>query len=306
MWHIYVNGNYNVRINDATGTKIRRNDLDYFAPEFPESFDLKITNQCDMGCAMCHEDSTPDGKHGDIMSLPFLGSIHPFTEVAIGGGNPLSHPDLVRFLKLLKKKNIFANMTVNKVHFMSNLPLLHSLVEQRLIYGLGVSYTSGGVQDFISEVSKFDNAVVHIINGMITPEQYYELSGHNLTILILGYKDVRRGIQNRAQHGETIAKNQAALIDAVRSSIKSKLFKAISFDNLALKQLGVKNMMTGEEWSEFYMGDDGQDGQFTSASMFIDAVEGEFARNSCCRERYKVTDNITEMFQFLVNEGRGM
>lgn len=306
MWHRYVNGNYNVHINDATGTKIRSNDLDYFAPEFPESFDLKITNQCDMGCSMCHEDSTPDGKHGDIMNLPFLGSIHPFTEVAIGGGNPLSHPDLMQFLKLLKEKNIFANMTVNKVHFMSNLPLLHSLVEQRLIYGLGVSYTPGGVQNFISEVKRFDNAVVHIINGMITPEQYYELSGHNLTILILGYKDVRRGVQNRVQHGALIDKNQADLIGAVKSSIKSKSFEAISFDNLALKQLGVKDMMTEGEWNEFYMGDDGQDGQFTSASMFVDAVEGEFAKNSCCQKRYKITDDLTEMFQFLVNEGRGM
>lgn len=148
MWHSYINGNYKVQINDATGTKIRINNLDFFAPEFPESFDLKITNQCDIGCVMCHEDSAPDGRHGDIINLPFLDSIHPFTEVAIGGGNPLSHPDLIPFLKALKGRNIFANMTVNKVHFMANLPLLHSFVEQRLLYGLGVSYTPGGGAGF--------------------------------------------------------------------------------------------------------------------------------------------------------------
>lgn len=306
MWHSYMNGNYKVQINDATGTKIRSNNLDFFSPEFPESFDLKITNQCDIGCVMCHEDSTPDGRHGDIINLPFLDSIHPFTEVAIGGGNPLSHPDLIPFLKALKERNIFANMTVNKVHFMANLPLLHSFVEQRLLYGLGVSYTPGGVHDFVSEIKKFDNAVVHIINGMISPEQYQELSGHDLTILILGYKDVRRGVENRAKHGSEIAINQTALREALKSSVRTDAFRAISFDNLALKQLNVKSMMTDKEWAEFYMGDDGQDGQFTSASMFIDAVTGEFARNSCCQERHKITSDIKEMFQILASEERGI
>lgn len=125
---------------------------------------------------------------------------------------------------------------------------------------------------------------------MISPEQYQELSGHDLTILILGYKDVKRGIENRAKHGSEIAMNQAALCEVLKSSVKTEAFRAISFDNLALKQLDVKSMMTDEEWAEFYMGDDGQDGQFTSASMFIDAVTGEFARNSCCQERHKITE----------------
>ena len=58
----YTNGNYRVRIY-SDGTKVRENDLDFFEPEFPESFDINITNQCDMGCAMCHEDSIPDGRH---------------------------------------------------------------------------------------------------------------------------------------------------------------------------------------------------------------------------------------------------
>ena len=125
----YVNGNYYVRIY-GDGTKIRENDLDFFEPAFPESFDIKITNQCDMGCPMCHEDSKPDGKHGDILHLPFLDSIHPYTELAIGGGNPLAHPDLIPFLRLCKDRDLIPNITVNKVHFMKAIPLLHDLTEQ--------------------------------------------------------------------------------------------------------------------------------------------------------------------------------
>lgn len=52
-WVKYRNGNYDVILNTKNGTKIRKNDLDFFAPETAESIDLKITNSCDMGCAFC-------------------------------------------------------------------------------------------------------------------------------------------------------------------------------------------------------------------------------------------------------------
>ena len=45
------NGNYMMFIDLETGTKIRKNNLDCFIPEKPESMDIKITNKCDMGCA---------------------------------------------------------------------------------------------------------------------------------------------------------------------------------------------------------------------------------------------------------------
>ena len=67
-WVSYQNGNYTVYINTENGTKIRKNDLDYFEPEWPESADIKITNCCKHGCSMCHENSTKDGAVGDIMS----------------------------------------------------------------------------------------------------------------------------------------------------------------------------------------------------------------------------------------------
>lgn len=300
----YNNGNYRVQIY-SDGTKVRENDLDFFEPEFPESFDIKITNQCDAICPMCHEDSKPDGKHGDILHLPFLDSIHPYTELAIGGGNPLAHPDLIPFLQLLKERNLIPNITVNKTHFMKNLPLLHDLAEQGLIYGLGVSYLdwTEDTPEFIDAVRKFPNAVIHIINGMISMCGFWELAGNGLKILILGYKDFRRGKSNMTQHWESIERRKEELYNSLKKAVKTGSFRAISFDNLAIRQLDVRRLMTAEQWQEFYMGDDGRDGEFTSASMYIDAVEGKFAKNSCCTERYEVTDNITEMFQYLKKQG---
>lgn len=299
----YQNGNYSVTTL-SDGTKIRENNLDFFDAEFPESMDIKITNVCDMGCPMCHEDSRPDGKHGDILNLPFLDSLHEFTELAIGGGNPLSHPDFIPFLHLLKERKLIANVTVNEVHFMKNIPLLLELAEQGLIYGLGVSYTGGDRENtyrFADEVSKFPNAVIHIINGIVSMEQISWLSERNrgLKILILGYKDFRRGAEHHVKVGQAVDNKMKDMYEYLPNIIENAWFKTVSFDNLAISQLDVKRLMSEKDWEVFYMGDDGRDGELSSASMYVDAVAGQFAKNSCSTERFSLTNSIPEMFQFL-------
>jgi hypothetical protein len=70
-----------------------------------------------------------------------------------------------------------------------------------------------------------------------------------------------------------------------------KHFKVVSFDNLAIRQLDVKRLMTDKEWEEFYMGDDGQ---FT---MYVDAVNKEFASSSVSKTRFPIEDDIASMFK---------
>ena len=76
-------------------------------------------------------------------------------------------------------------------------------------------------------------------------------------------------------------------------------FDVVSFDNLAIKQLNPQRIMSKETWDEMYMGDDGLDGEMTSASMYVDMVKREFARNSCAVDRYPIMDDIKDMFNFL-------
>jgi MoaA/NifB/PqqE/SkfB family radical SAM enzyme len=119
MRHIlgsYKNGDYNVLLL-SDGTKIRTSKNTDPKPDKPESIDLKITNRCDMGCPMCHEDSWDKGAHGDIMNLKFVDTLLQGTELAIGGGNPLCHPDLEKFLEKCKERNIICNITVNQKTF---------------------------------------------------------------------------------------------------------------------------------------------------------------------------------------------
>ena len=47
------------------------------------------------------------------------------------------------------------------------------------------------------------------------------------------------------------------------------------------------------------MGEDGLEGEQTSASMCIDMVEREFANNSCSKERFDLLPTVEEMYNKL-------
>ena len=279
----YINGNYNVSIFDD-GTKIRETNEDVFISSFPECIDIKITNQCDMGCPYCHENSTPTGLHGELLDNQFINTLQPYTELAIGGGNPLIHPQLVQFLEILKSKNIIANMTVNQKHFMQDIIFIDYLISNNLIKGLGVSFTHYD-DSFVNFIQNYPNAVLHVINGVVNYSDLEKMYGKDLKILILGYKNIRRGIDYYSQQVEDKKK---VIYDNICEIVKG--FKVVSFDNLAIDQLKLKRIFTDKDWNEFYMGDDGQ------YTMYIDLVNREFAKSSTTKERFPLTDNIINMF----------
>lgn len=291
-WVTYKNGNYTVKLDLSTGTKIRETDDDKFIPETIESMDIKITNCCEMACPFCHENSTPDGKHGDILNIPFLDSLLPYTELAIGGGNPVSHPDIFPFLVELQKRKLIANMTVNQHHFLKYKDDLKKLCDNKLIYGLGISLTDPN-DEFIEAIKEFPNAVIHVINGVHPIGQLERLKDLNLKILILGYKEFRRGktLYEDFASRVSIEGNKDLLYGYLPEIIAYNWFDVVSFDNLAIEQLNVRRLMSEEQWNEFYLGGDGQ---FT---MYVDMVNREFAKSSVSTERWPITNDIKEMFE---------
>lgn len=288
---VYKNGNYTVKVL-SDGTKIRETLEDKFIPAFAENCDCKITDKCDGGCPFCYEGCTPNGKHGDILNYKFLDMLHPYTELAING-NDMSHPDLIPFLVKLKKKQVIANLTVNQIHFERHQDLIRELVDKKLIYGLGISLKEP-TEEFISLVKTYPNAVIHVINGILTDSDVERLSDNNLKMLILGYKQLRRGEDWYDKDHENIIAKQEWLKDNLEKMLNH--FEVISFDNLAITQLDVKRLMSEEEWEEFYMGDDG------NYTFYIDMVDGTFGKNSLATERYPIMDSIDLMFQKILNE----
>lgn len=276
----YLNGNYVVRLYED-GTKIKDTKDDKFVASFPDSMDVKITNYCDLNCPMCHEVSSVDGKEGDLNSK-FLSSLKKGVELAIGGGNPLSHKDLIPFLKKMRDKGVICNLTINEKHLLKNKELVNNLIKDKLIYGLGVSLNE--INEETIEFARINrNTVFHVINGIFT--SFDKLANKGLKILILGYKKFGRG---KDFFSEIVDKRMRETKEVLPSLLHK--FKCISFDNLALEQLDVKSLISEKEWESMYMGDDGE------ASMYIDLVERKFARSSTSELRYDLEDDIISMF----------
>lgn len=289
----YKNGNYVVTLL-SDGTKIRETNDNEFIPSFAENCDVKITDKCDGGCPFCYEGCTPNGRHGDILNYKFLDTLHSYTELAING-NDLSHPDLVPFMYKMRDKKIILNMTVNQIHFEKHFNVIKEWIDDGLIYGLGVSLKEP-TDKFINMITQLPNAVIHVINGVVSVHDLSILARHNLKVLILGYKNLRRGENYYEQNDDIVNALQEDLNKYLFPEIIDKSwFKVVSFDNLAIKQLHVQEHLPKEQWEEFYMGDDG------NYTFYIDMVDGTFGKNSLATERYPIMDSIDEMFQKILS-----
>lgn len=296
----YKNGNYTVTIL-SDGTKIRyaQEGTEELIPRRPESMDICITKRCDAGCAFCHEAATKDGKHGEIMNAKFIDSLEPFTELAVGGGNALVHPNLIPFLEKCKERKLIVNMTVQQTHFMQSLEMLHDLCDRKLIFGLGVSLTYP-TQDFIEAIRSFPNAVVHVIAGLATRTVLSPLYDQGIKLLILGYKQFRKG----KTHYQSSTDAQVR-IDCGINWLKENFldlvhkFNVVSVDNLAVKQLSLVSKIPEEYMKRVYLG---EDGRFT---MYVDTVNQQYATSSTSpnKARHDYTDEtITDMFKTIRKE----
>ena len=284
----YVNGNTIVVMRED-GTKERYiRDGEKAVPEFPESMDLKITNRCDLGCLMCAECSSPDGEHADLRH-PIFDTIKPYTELAIGGGNPLTHPQLLGFLTHMYTKSVICNLTVNAVHFMNNITLLERLRDMELIRGLDISVPTAIPDGLIPMLKDFPNAVIHTIAGVTPLSVYDQLADHDLNLLILGFKTKGKGMEYSREHN-WLPELMFYLSDSIENM--RSLFKGIAFDNLAVEQLNLHDIFP-DEFDELYMGDDGD---FT---MYIDLVAGKYGKSSTHPLRDIDASTVTELFQKL-------
>ena len=284
----YKNGNYVVYINTETGDKIRNTKDAEFLPAFAENCDVTISDRCDGHCGFCYAGCTENGKHGDL-NAKCLDTVHSYTELAING-NDLSHPDLESFLIRMKDREVFVNMTLNQIHFERHYDYVLSLQDRKLIHGVGVSVTKP-TDELIDKIKQTKNAVVHVINDIITEDVARKMMGHDLDILILGYKHTNRGrtyidgrILEMLQNRLWLYKHMDEIFDG---------FKSVSFDNLAIKQLQIKDKVPKEVWDKHYMGDDGK---FT---FFINLVDGYFAKNSTDQKHYPLMDSVEEMYQYI-------
>ena len=284
----YKNGNLITTLY-SDGTRVRETKEDEFRPAFAENVDVHISDRCDNNCPMCYASCTPDGAFGDLFNWEFLDSLHPGTEMALNLNFPL-HPEIEKFLNFLKEKKIIVNATVNQRHFEQNEDLIKRFLDENLIWGLGVSLYAATFE-FVDRIKNYPNAVIHVINGLFSSNDFEVLADKGLKLLILGYKDVGRGIQFHVDH-ISVENNKKWLYDYIYLILTG--FDIVSFDNLAIDQLDVKRVLSAKEWEEFYGGDDG------TFTFFINIPKGYFAKNSLSEIQYPIGDlTMDQMFDVI-------
>ena len=297
----YINGNYETKIyEDGTRTRellnketfydqgifksdvFKEKEIDLMKPEFPENIDLKITNYCKNNCKYCYAKSNKNGRHADKAFVKrLINSMHPYTEVALGGGNTLAYPDLVEILEFAKSKNVICNITVKDVDIIKNEKLINDLYDLELIRSIGVSPTTIKTLKEAHDILGNNNFVLHLILGIHGKDFLNKLKRENLynveRILFLGYKEIGLGEEFYKENKDVIDKkiNEIKNIKSIKLPIET-----ISFDNLAINQL---NLNTLEEFDMLYQGEDGK------FSFYIDAVDKLYAKSSLASDKEKDT-----------------
>ena len=257
----------------------------------------------------CHENSTVNGKHGDLKALePMIATLHAGTECSVGGGNALAHPDLVWFLERLKEQGVIANITINQRHLRPYKDLICKIVGEGLVHGIGISLTdASNKEDFAFIDTLGNNVVIHTIAGILSEKDVAPLMGRK--ILILGYKDLRRGHTLLEKQSDEIKANikwlQSLLARIGSTNINP--FKVISFDCLGIEQLNPKALLniSDARYDTLFQGSDTDvkdaDGNITCATMYIDVPNMQVARMSTAAldKRYPFTgkENIHDLLQ---------
>lgn len=280
LMHTYSNGGTRVELY-RDGTKVRT-QVSALPPVWPEQMDLKLTDACDAGCAWCHEESTPKGKHSDIhQTLAMLDGLPAGVEIAIGGGDPLMHPEFSTFVRELRSRGIVPSVTVNGRHLARSRDTLERLIADGCLFGVGVSYHEA-LPDW-----DYENMVLHLIAGVNSPAVWDQAS-HSYKVLLLGYKQFGRGRKLFELRPEPVKRT---LSEWYRMLPLVAREHHLSFDNLAIEQLRPQRLFRDpSDFERQYMGPEGQH------SMYVDAVEQQFGLCSYSAKRTSWS-NIKDMFQ---------
>jgi len=113
---------YNFIGDTETGTTFRwgknLKDNPLFAPH-PELADISISNHCSKGCNFCYRDSVVNNIFMTVEDYSFVLNAMQHSkwgnvfQVAIGGGEPLEHPNFIEIINITRSLNIIPNFTTN-------------------------------------------------------------------------------------------------------------------------------------------------------------------------------------------------
>lgn len=259
MFH-YKNGNATVSLfNDGTRI-IEYPDNEEVMVDFPMNVDVTLFEGCNLIniCEYCHIHTTNSKKEGDYTLLKQRISELPHgIEIAIGCN--FITEGLKDFLRWAKGRYV-CNLTVNAIHIPKYYVELKELISEGVVCGIGISYRSGYMDRWSSEVANFfssyEHTILHVIAGLDDRHEVVEfMKQHSFKkVIILGYKDLNNGEKFKQENTVAVENNIKEWMYNIPYFIKEVLVLGgvVSFDNLALEQLKVKRLFGEKEWGSFY------------------------------------------------------
>jgi hypothetical protein len=284
-------GDHWVLFSRHDGTKIRMSFADdpqpYTHASAPELVDMKITDRCSKGCSYCYQDSKPDGQHaeaGEVRGwLYSLAQIKVF-EVALGGGDPVLHPEFFEFVKLAKRLGIVPNFSTRQTGWLREGDSKKAVEESCGRVGFSIDSRDDAdrvMAEVVTSGFPRDKVSFHFVMGgsYRCAEVLSAASYWRVPVVLLGYKHAGRAkhhcrpvpyadwikvIQGMNAAG-CRAKNGYACLMAPTVSIDTALAKEFAKE---LDEAQVPRLL----WST-------EEGRF---SCYIDALSGLMGPSSFC------------------------
>ncbi|SHO43113.1 radical SAM protein [Anaerocolumna xylanovorans] len=166
---------------------------------------LKLTNRCNLNCAMCGQVFSPERFSKDELELDIINRIleeTPFVkQVYLFGGEPLLYKELSELLELLQKKNIMSRITTNGT-------LLVKYAEDIVKYGVTnveVSLDSHN-KDVLSSIRGFDiydliiKGIEHLVDEKRKYNSQYPKININCVVLPHNYKELVEFVDHVRSH----------------------------------------------------------------------------------------------------------
>jgi MoaA/NifB/PqqE/SkfB family radical SAM enzyme len=232
--------NYNFIGDTESGVTFRwgrkLQDNPSIAP-WAELADISISNHCTKGCDYCYRNSQ---NNNSFMSLDEYEYIlnelqHPkwgnVFQVAIGGGEPLEHPQLKDIIETTLSHNIIPNLTTNGVHLSSE-------------YARFLKNKIGAIAISVSDMRELDMDKISILRAeSIRTNVHYVLSSRNVSqaveVLMEKFNSTLSGFNSiifltHKPHGRASTSDTLKLNDDLKQFIslidRAKLSTRIGFD----------------------------------------------------------------------------
>lgn len=178
----------------------------------PLLVDLKITDYCATGCTFCYQSSTKQGKVGNFETikgiLDALAKLKVF-EVAIGGGNPVSHPKFIEILEYACYLGIVPNFSTRDISFFRDKKSLNriSVAVGSFAYSIdpltNLEKLERDIKGFMDIRKDYNDAKLMTLQVFIGPGGFNKeeellpilklARKYNTSVTILGFKNVGRG-----------------------------------------------------------------------------------------------------------------